>query len=40
MPKSSDFHHAAGGPLILITAWEALLDQAHQHIQQGHFTAS
>ncbi len=27
MPASIDFHHAAGGPLVLITAWEALFDQ-------------
>ncbi len=28
MPASTDFHHAAAGPLVLITAWEALFDQA------------
>lgn len=27
MPESADYVHAAAGPLVLITAWEALLDQ-------------
>ena len=28
MPASIDYPHAAAGPLVLITAWEALFDQA------------
>ena len=28
MPETIDFVQAAGGPLVLITAWEALFDQA------------
>ncbi len=28
MPETLDFVQAAGGPLVLITAWEALFDQA------------
>ena len=28
MPASLDYVHAAAGPLVLITAWEALFDQA------------
>jgi len=28
MPDTLDFTHAAAGPLVLITAWEALFDQA------------
>jgi len=29
MPKTVDALHAAAGPLVLITAWEALFDRAH-----------
>lgn len=32
-PRSLDFQHAAAGPLVLLTAWEALYDRAR--LQEG-----
>ena len=33
-PSSLDFIHAAAGPLVLITAWEALFDRANLQSEQ------
>lgn len=33
-PQSLSFEQAAAAPLVLITAWEALLDRAHMHSGQ------
>lgn len=34
LPASMDFIHAAAGPLVLITAWEALFDRARLQARQ------
>jgi NADPH2:quinone reductase len=34
IPSQIDFTHAAGGPLVLITAWEALFDRGRLHAGQ------
>jgi NADPH2:quinone reductase len=35
MPRNQDFIHAAAGPLVLLTAWEALFDRAQLNSGQS-----